>query len=243
MFNSVLRRGTILGIALTSIGLLATATPARASERPIDITGYKVADITVSDSNCRNLTVTASTQVKPDFVDSFAFIDITRNGGLVSMLGFEGRRISDRALICPSLEGLGTYKVGSADIMAEYGYYDSYFGDYMSDYSSYTDNTSKKFYVRGKAKSTLTAKRLGSRVLLTAKAEVYSPDKYRYSQYNAKGAKFQVKSGKTWKTIKSVNLAKGKATVTLTQSRKKTYRLHVPAATWAASTTTKSVSK
>lgn len=244
MFKSVLRRGTGLGIAAAfAVGLLATATPAQASERPIDITGYKVSNITVSDSNCRNLTVTASTKVKSDFVDSFGSVDVTRNGGLVTMLWFEGRKITDRAMICPSFQGLGTYKLGSADLNAEYKYYDSYFEDYMSDYSSYTDNTSKKFYVRGKAKSTLTAKRSGPKVTLTAKATVYSPDKYRYTQYSAKGAKLQVKSGKTWKTLKTVNLSKGKATVTIKQSRKKTYRLHIPTATWASSTTTKSVSK
>ncbi len=244
MFKSLLSRGTGLGFAVAlAVGLLATATPAQASERPIDITGYKVSDITVSDSNCRNLTVTASTKVKSDFVDSFGSIDVTRNGGLVSMLGFEGRKITDRAMICPSFSGLGTYKVGPAEIFAEFDYYDSYFGEYWSDYSDYTDNTSKTFYVRGKTKSTLTAKRSGSKVTLTAKAHVYSPEKYRYAQYNAKGAKLQVKSGKTWKTIKTVNLSKGKATVTVKQSKKKTYRLHVPTATWAASTTTKSVSK
>lgn len=173
MFDSVLRRGTILGMALTVIGLFATATPALASERPIDISGYKVADIPVADSNCRNPTVTASIRVKPDFVDSFASIDITCNGGLVPTPGFEGRRFSGRSLICPSLDALGTYKMGAADIIAECGYYDSYFGDYLSDYSSYTDNTSKKFHVRGKAKSTLNAKRLGSTLLLTAKAEAH----------------------------------------------------------------------
>lgn len=244
MFKSVLRRGTGLGIAAAfAVGLLATATPAQASDRPIDITGYKVSNITVSDSNCRNLTVTASTKVKSDFVDSFGSIDVTRNGGLVSMLGFEGRKITDRAMICPSFSGLGTYKVGPAEIFAEFDYYDSYFGEYWSDYRDYTDNTSKTFYVRGKTKSTLTAKRSGSKVTLTAKAQVYAPDKYRYTQYNAKGAKLQVKSGKTWKTIKTVNLSKGKATITVKQSKKKSYRLHVPTATWAATTTSKSVSK
>lgn len=244
MFKSLLSRGTGLGFAVAlAVGLLATATPAHASERPIDITGYKVSDITVSDSNCRNLTIAASTKVKSDFVDSFGSIDVTRNGGLVTMLWFEGRKITDRAMICPSFEGLGTYKVGSADIYAEYEYYDSYFGDYMSDYSSYTDNTSKSFNVRGKAKSTLTAKRSGSKVTLTANAQVYAPEKYRYVPYNAKGAKLQVKSGKTWKTIKTVNLSKGKAIVSIKQSGKKSYRLHVPTATWAATTTTKSVSK
>lgn len=244
MIKSVMRRGTGLGIAFAlAVALLTVAAPAQASERPIDITGYKVSDITVSDSNCRNLTVTASTKIKSDFVDSYGVVDVTRGGGVVDALWFDGRTITDRAMICPSVSGLGTYKVGPADISAEYEYYDSLFGDYMSDYSDYTDNTSKSFYVRGKAKSTLTAKRSGSKVTLTANAQVYAPEKYRYAQYNAKGAKLQVKSGTTWKTIKTVNLSKGKATIAIKQSKKKTYRLHIPTATWAASTTTKSVAK
>ncbi|MFI8412088.1 hypothetical protein ACIGB6_06320 [Paeniglutamicibacter gangotriensis] len=244
MFKSVLRRGTGLGISVfVAACLLTAATPAQANERPIDITGYQVSNITVADSNCRNLKITASTKIKKNFVDSFGSVDVTRNGGLVSMLWFEGRNITDRAMICPSFDGLGVYKVGAAEINAEYKYYDSYFKEYMSNYSSYTDNTSKKFHVRGKAKSTLTATRSGSKVTLTAKAQVYAPEKYRYAQYNAKGAKLQVKSGKTWKTLKTVNLSKGKATITVKQSTKKSYRLYVPTATWAASTTTKSVSK
>lgn len=244
MVNSALRRGSRLGIALTLVtGLLFTAAPARASERPIDITGYEVSNLIVSSSGCRNITVTATTKVKSDFLDSYGSVDITRQGGLVDSLSIDGRKITDRAFICPSLSGLGIYKVGPADISAEYEYYDSYFDDYWSDYSKYTDNTSKTFYIRGNTKSTLTAKRSGSRVTLTAKAQYYAPDKYRYAQYNAQGAKLQVKSGSTWKTIKTVNLSKGKASITIKQSKKKSYRLQVPTATWAAATTSKSVYK
>lgn len=228
---------------MLAAGFAFTAAPAQASERPIDITGYKVSDITVADSNCRNFSVTATTKVKSDFVDSYGVVDVTRNGGLVDMLGFDGRKITDRGFICPSLSGLGTYKVGPADINAEFKYYDSYFGQYMTDYSDYTDNTSKKFQVRGKTKSTLTAKRVGSKVTLTAKAQVFAPEKYRYAQYNGVGAKIQVKSGKTWKTVKTVNLKKGQASVTLKDSKKKTYRLYIPTATWATATTSNSVAK
>lgn len=199
MVNSALRRGSRLGIALTLItGLLFTAAPAQASERPIDITGYKVSNITVADSNCRNITVTATTMVKSDFVDSFGSVDVTHKGGIVDSLSFDGRKITGRSSICPSFTGLGAYKVGPADIFAEFEYFEPIFNDYSSEYSSYTDITSKTFYIRGKTKSTLTAKRSGSKVTLTAKVQYYSPDKYRYSQYNGKGAKLQVKSGTNW---------------------------------------------
>ena len=241
---ATIRRGIGLGASMMfATGLLVTAVPAQASTRPIDITGYKVSDVTVADSNCRNLAITATTKVKSDFVDSWGSVDVTRNGGLVDSLWFEGRKISDRAMICPSFSGLGVYKVGPADINAEYEYYDSYFGEYDTGYSDYTDNSSKKFYVRGKTKSTLSAKRSRSTVTLTAKAQFYSPGKYRYAQYNGVGAKIQVKSGKTWKTIKTVNLKKGQAVVKLKDSKKKTYRVTIPKATWATATTSKSVTK
>lgn len=244
MHKRTVRRGLGLGASIMlAAGLAFTAAPAQASERPIDITGYKVSDITVADSNCRNFSVTATTKTKSDFVDSFGVVDVTRSGGLVYSLWFQGRKITDRAMICPSLSGLGTYKVGPADISAEFKYYDRVFGQYTTDYRDYTDNTSKTFQVRGKTKSTLTAKRVGSKVTLTAKAQVYSPEKYRYAQYNGVGAKVQVKSGKTWKTVKTVNLKKGQASVTLKDSKKKTYRLHIPTATWATTTTSNSVVK
>lgn len=244
MNKPVLHRGAGLGAAITlAAGLLAMGAPAHASERPIDITGYKVSDITVGDSNCRNLKVSASTKVKGDYVDSSGTVDVTRGGGVIDALWLDGRKITDRAFICPSFSGLGTYKVGPADIFAEFDYYDSFFDDYWSDYRSYTDNTSKKFQIRGKTKSTLSAKRKGSKVTLTAKAQVYSPEKYRYAQYNSVSAKFQVKSGKKWKTIKTVNLKKGAASITVKQSKKKSYRLQVPTATWAAPNTSKSISR
>ena len=52
-----------------------------------------------------------------------------------------------------------------------------------------------------------------------------------------------MKSGSKWKTLKTVKLKNGKASVTVKQSKKKTYRLYIPKASWATSTTSKSVSK
>lgn len=244
MQQSATRRIRVATVGMALIGLLlAGVAPAKASERPIDITGYSVSSITVADSNCHYVSVRASSKVKSDYNDAYASIDVTRQGGLVDSLWFDNRKVSDRALICPSWDGLGTYKVGPADVSTSYTYWDSYFGYDDIDYVDYTDRTSKSFSVRGKTKSTLTAKRSGSKVTLTAKAQVYSPEKYRYGQYNAKNAKFQVKSGNSWKTLKTVSLKKGTAKLTVKQSKKKAYRLSIPTATWAASTNSKSVSK
>ena len=137
------------GLALAGL-ILAGIAPAQASERPIDITGYSVSSITVADSNCRYVSVRASSKVKSDYNDAYASIDVTRQGGLVDSLWFDNRKVSDRALICPSWDGLGTYKVGPADVSTSYTYWDSYFGYDDIDYVDYTDRTSKSFSVRGK---------------------------------------------------------------------------------------------
>lgn len=234
--------GAATAVAL-ALGAAVVASPAQASERPVDITGYKVSSVTVADSNCRNISVSATTKIRSDYVDSYGIVDVTRSGGVVDMLWFDDRKVTDRAQICPSVSGLGAYKVGPADISATYEYWDDYFQDYMEDYADYIDGTAKTFYVRGKTTSSLKAKRSGKKVTLTATAKVYSPEKYRYAQYNAKNAKFQVKTGTGWKTLKTVNLKKGTAKITLTQAKRKTYRLSVPLATWAAATTSKSATK
>lgn len=228
---------------MLAAGLAFTSAPAQASERPVDVTGYKVSDITVSSSGCRNFTVTAATKVQGDFLDSYGSVEISRNGALVDYLSFDERKITDRAFFCPSLSGLGVYKVGPADISASFKYFNEDYQDWSTGYASYIDYTSKTFNVRGKAKSSLSAKRSGSKVTLTGKAQVYTPNKYEFTKYNAAGAKFQVKSGSKWKTLKTVKLKKGKASVTVKQSKKKTYRLYIPKASWATSTTSKSVSK
>jgi len=241
---SAIRRVHNAAVGLVITGALALgAMPAQASERPIDITGYSVSSFTVADTNCRNVTVKASTKVKSDYEDASGTVDVTRRGGVVDSLWFDNRKVSDRAFICPSWDGLGAYKVGPADIGATSSYWRSDYDMMWSDYSDYTDRTSKTFYVRGKAKSSVAATRRGSKVTLTAKAQVYAPDRYGYIKYNAKNAKFQVKSGTSWKTLKTVKLAKGTAKLTVTQSKKKTYRLSIPTASWAASTTSNSVAK
>lgn len=234
--------GSVAAVALAG-GMAIAAVPAQASDRPIDITGYNVSSITVADSNCRNVYVSANTTIKSDYKSAYGSVDVTRSGGVIDSLWFEGRKVTDRAFICPAFDGLGTYKIGPADISATYKYWDSYWQSYETGYSDYVDRSVKSFYVRGKTKSSLTATRSGMYVTLNAKAQVYSPEKYRYGQYNAKGAKFQVKSGTTWKTLKTVDLSKGAAKFTFAQSTAKTYRLSIPTATWATSTNSSSVTK
>lgn len=233
--------------ALTLIGgFVLGASPAQASNRPIDVTGYTVADIVISDDNCKNIMVTAKAKFQSDFNLGTAQAVITRNGNeeaapFFDFVNKKATSANDRVQICPYREGLGAYTVGPADVWANYSYKDN--GQILNDSRYYWDNTKKTFNVRGKTKSTLTANRSGKKVTLNVTASVFSPEKDRYAQYNPKNAKLQVKSGKTWKTIKTLKLNKGKASVKLTDAKKKTYRVTVPKASWAVATTTKTMTK
>lgn len=197
-------------------------------------------DQVVSTSSCRNVTIKARTKKQRDYWDSFGTVDVTKAGGWVGSVSFDDGIITDRAVICPSYEGLGKYTVGPADLLAEYEYSD-YWG-WSTDLKSYVDGTRKSFYIRGKAKASVSAKRSGKYVTLTGKASRYRPDLYGYRAYNPR-AKFQVKSGNQWKTVKTVTLKKGKATVKVKRSSKATYRMTFAKTSYSTSATSKSVRK
>lgn len=225
--------------ALVVAGLVATAAPAQASEKPVNITGYNVKDLVISSDADRLIYPSAKVKKQKDFRDFSAMVSLTRGGVEEMSTWFYGTKAS-QMVVEPSLTGLGQYRIGPADIDANYWIKKSA-DDWET--ASYYDLTETKFYVRGKTKSTLKAQRKGSKVTLTAKATVFSPERDRYIAYNAKNAAVQVKSGKKWKTVKKVNLKKGQAVVKLTDKKAKSYRVVIPKATWAIATTTKTVKK
>lgn len=234
--------GALTAVALAGSLLLAGA-PAQAAKKPIDITGFNASDQVISNSNCRRVKISA--KLKKNYigltnVGYWLTSSVSRNGGEIDSAWFADTTV-DYVQICPSFEGLGAYKIGPTDISVDYEYVDR--DGYLSyGFSNYWDATGKTIYLRGKTKSTLTAKRSGKNVTLTTTASVYSPEKYRYAQYNPT-AKLQVKSGTRWKTLKTAKLKSGKATFKLKESKKKTYRVTIPKASWATAVTSKSVSK
>lgn len=238
------RKNTLGATAVLALigGLALGAGPAQASERPIDITGYQVADVVVSSSYCKKVMITATAKKQKDFTRSHMYVDIIRQGDIVHTVNFAERTLRERGEVCPYSTGLGQYTIGPADVRAEYKYKDSY-GDWTTDSRDYWDTTKKDFNVRGHTKSSLAAKRSGTKVTLTASASFYSPENGRYAQYSPKNAKLQVKTGKSWKTIKTLKLNKGKASISLKDSKKKTYRVTVPKNAWAVATTTKAITK
>jgi len=219
-----------------SLALLAGIAPmAHAVDREVDVSDFKVSDVVFDKDGCKNVHVTlkgtAWQEVDYDYL--WLNADVTRSGYLVDSLSFSEGETEDSAFIC-SWYGLGKYKVGPTDVT---GF------TYDNDYFSFTDQTSKSFYVRGKAKATVTAKRSGSKVTLSAKASYYHPDSFNYRSHSPKGAKFQVKSGSKWKTIKTVSLYKGRASYTFKKSTKASYRIVLPQTTTVTAATSKSVRK
>ena len=153
-------------------------------------------------------------------------MDVTRGRDLVNWLSAEDGKTLSRMQLCPWIDGLGTYTIGPADVMA--GYSKREYGYNYTDYRNYTDGTTKSFYVRAKSKVSLSSSRKGRTVALTAKANGLNLDRDQYRAYNPSSATLQVKSGKTWKTVKKVKLSKGKVTVKVTSSAKKQYRFTFP---------------
>ena len=228
----------ILLSALASVVLVAGAIiPAHAASTSFDVTKLTAKDIVVKSWECYNTTVTMSH--KKSGVDWWdVSTDITKSGAVVDYVFYSsyGNTKTAKSTICPwSNSDYGTYRIGPSSIFAapSRGY----------TYVNRDDFTKGSFNVRAHVKSGLTAKRSGSKVTLTATAKRYSLDKWGYATYSPKKAKFQVKSGSSWKTLKTVTLKKGKATYTTKTSKKKSYRFVTVKTSTSAASTSKTVKK
>lgn len=139
---------------------------------------------------------------------------------------------------CVHGHGYGRYTVGDASL--RYGLNGDSNLRYSPDWALFEVNDISRsyYYVRGAAKSTLKATRKGKYITLSASASRYALsqtlDEYgmgwetasgKFKPYNAKKAKIQVKSGSTWKTLKTVNLKNGKANIKFKKSTKQQYRM------------------
>lgn len=189
------------------------------------------------------MSVTADVWGWEEVTDFDAYVGVTKGGEIEDSLYISGSSVRTSLLICPGLSGLGTYRAGPADVVAEYEYYDDDVDDMVTDYANFEDSTSSAFHVRGKAKASLTASRSGRTVTLTARATYYNPQRDRYSAHRARSAKLQVKSGKTWKTLRTVDMKGGKATVKITAKKKAQYRLTFGATDSVAAATSPTVTR
>lgn len=238
--KSLIRRIVAAAAAITvAAGISAvSANPAQAlSDGPayFDVTKYKAGNLVIGNSNCRNTTVTMSHK-KSGFSEWDVYASITGpDGGIENSVsyGHKSNKAKAAVSICPwSSRSFGRYTVGPSSIFANNADYTrSVYGD---------DFTKGHFYVRGKTKAGLSTKRKGKKVTLTATAKRYNPTYDRYTAHSPK-AKIQVKSGKKWKTIKTVTLTKGKKSVTVTSKAKRTYRVTFGSSSKYAGATSKAV--
>lgn len=225
---SLLAVGAVVSLA---VGLVATPA-ASAAPRELDVTGFTVKDMVFSSSSCQYNNVTLRGKVAGSVTDFYVDADVTHYGALVDWAMFDDSDIRERIFVCDD-DGLGPYKVGPSEVS---GF------TWDSDYFDYTDNTATTFYVRGKAKSAISSSRKGKVVTLNVSSSYYNPSVSKYSALNATGVQIQRKTTGAWKTIKKVNLKKGKASFKYTQAAKASYRAVVAQTTKttaATSATTK----
>lgn len=217
-------------------GVAAQAT----AQTSFNITKITAGDIVVSSSKCYSTNVSiTTTQTKVD--EWYADVDINGRYGYDGSAWFDdmsGKK--DRVTICADSSGLGKYTLGPSEIAAYY------YGDEADDFDygqvEREDGTKGAFYVRGKASASVSAKRSGGTVTLTSTTRRYDAETYSTVNYNPK-VKFQVKSGKTWKTLKTVSAKKGKATFSVKDKSAKSYRVTFDQVSWATGATSGTVKK
>lgn len=246
--NLLARRGAGIGATIAlALGLVLTSAPAQAKEnqKALDVTSYSVSDVVFSNSECKDVSIRPL--IKKRIATAYDWdvqFDVSFKGNKLNYGQTDPSVTYDKVTLCPESDtgfGLGKFTVGPAEVYSKYTYKQN--GDNEWSDLDYMDYTKKNFYVRGAVKSNLSAKRKGAKVTLSTSASVFAAEKGRWQQYNPKNAKLQVKSGKTWKTVKTLKLNKGKASVTLKDSKKKTYRVTLPKATWAVAKTSNAVTK
>ena len=223
---------------LLSLFLIAgAAVPASAASLKFDVTKLTATSIVVKGWNCYNTTVSMAHK-KSGVATWDVYTDITKSGRIVSDAWFssDGNTKKAKATLCPSSNSdYGKYRIGPSNIWAD--------ASRGWDYISRDDFTKGSFYVRAHVKAGLTTKRSGSKVTLSATAKRYSLDAWGYKSYSPKKAKFQVKTGSGWKTLKTVTLKKGKAKHTVKSKAKKTYRFVTVTTSTSAGSTSKAVRK
>lgn len=210
-------------IVAASLGLVITGAPgAAAASTSFDVTRLSATNIVVKDGNCQRTTVTMA-HTKRGIGSWDVDTDIRRAGSWKASAYFysNGNTRTNRVMICPSLDGLGRYRMGPSDIYASAR-------NWRDRDVVRTDKTSGSFYVRAHAKGAVSSSRNGQRVTLSISAQRYSLNHGRYRNYSPQ-ATVQVRTNSGWRTVSTVNLASGRTNVVLNQRNARTYRVVVPA--------------
>ena len=238
IFASVFVALALVGGATAPVSAAASASvSATVDKQGVDVTKLTAKSIVVSSYHCKNTEVTMSRK-QAKWVDEWSVqADVTRGGNQVTMAFFDadGDKSRTKVQVCPWVDGVGKYTIGPSSVFANSD-------DYLKSWYG-TDWTKGSFYVREKSYATLKASRRGSKVTLSLAAKRYSVDRDEKVNYSPKKVQIQVKSGKKWKTIKTVNLKKGKAKVTIKKKGKASYRYVIKQTSTVAGATSKTVKK
>lgn len=228
-----LKRALVASVAAILLAI-GPAVSAEAASMSFDVTKLSASNLVISNDNCKYFNVYL--KYKKKNVDSWTVdSEIAGRYGYTTEAYFgnyTSPSTKDRNMICPSLDGLGKYRIGPSEVSVD--------NDYSWD--AFTDHTKGYFYVRGKSYASLSSKRKGRTVTLTSSTKVYHPEHYGKIKYNPK-VKFQVKSGSKWKTLKTVTAKKGKAVYKAKSKSKRHYRVSFSQVSWATGATSKSVKR
>lgn len=238
-----------LAAALTAAGL---PTASAASWGPIDPVSYSVKDVTVSSAErgCTDRTISMSAKKAPftGVVPKHSLVFVSVQDPQDQYIGqealvFQDPKFNNKAKrysasmrwpVCNGATAFGRYTVGLAEI--RYGNSVNDLWEASGDTLTATDTTLAHYYVRRASKAVIKATRSGKKVTLSVAAKRYNPivktaewgERYdaitRYSTYSGQKVRFEVKSGKTWKPLKTVTLSKGKASLKVSSSSKRQYR-------------------
>ncbi|MEY9258784.1 hypothetical protein ABH903_001806 [Brevibacterium epidermidis] len=227
-----LKRALVASVAVLALAV-GPAVSAEAATMYFNVTKLSASDMVISDSRCKNFNVYL--EYKKKNVSSWS-VDSEISGEYGSsdanFSNYTSPSNKDRASICPTLDGLGKYRIGPSEVDIDNDY----------NWDAFTDHTKGYFYVRGKTYASLSSKRSGSTVTLTSSTKYYNPEWGEKRNYNPK-VKFQVKSGSKWKTLKTVTAKKGKAVYKAKSKSKRYYRVTFSQVSWATGATSKSVKR
>lgn len=238
-------RAALVVVASTALAAGGIVPANAAKKATVNVTKLSAPSVTVTNAKCKAVKVKVKKKSNTAYWDVFTKV---RKGGknAIAMTGkysrpyaefhggFDGST-TDKIKVCPKKIGLGKVTMGPSDTNAV-------FSEWGNGHTSTTDKTKGHFYIRGKAKASLSAKRTGGKVKLTASARKYQPKRSKpgYVPFN-RTVKFQVKSGSGWKTLKSKKLKNGSGSITVKKASVQTYRVTFSKISTATGATSKTV--
>ncbi|RII42654.1 hypothetical protein DWB68_05775 [Galactobacter valiniphilus] len=253
-----LQRLSAAAAALAAGALIATsmAAPAQAAaskDKPVDITKVIVKDVVIKKSTkvqrisglgkrCFNVPM------------SLKYTEYKKNAHLdwIGAVAMGNRYAAEPEFVylAPAMAGSKTLATTGASAFVcdragriDFAVVGSTDFNFKNEFTNPTKVTGS-FKIRQDAATTLTAKRSGKTVTLTAKATYFSVKTGKTTAYNPKGATVQVKQGSKWvKVNKKVTFKKGTAVVKVSQKAKKSYRITFKATSTVIGKTSKTVTK